>query len=110
MRPTLSPHIETLLQQLGTQLAALYGERLHRIVLYGSQARGDATEASDVDVMVVLEGDVDAWTEIQRMSEPALKVELEYEEMITLYPVSRDDFEREAIPVLVNARREGIEV
>lgn len=106
----LSPNIAVLLRALRQRLNALYGERLHAVVLYGSHARGEATEASDVDVMVVLEEEINAWTEIQRMSELALDVEIEHEEMITLYPVSRDDFEHETIPVLANARREGIEV
>ena len=44
---------------LHARLATLYGERLHAVVLYGSHARGDATDASGVDVVVVLQGDVD---------------------------------------------------
>jgi hypothetical protein len=46
--------------KLRTQLAALYGERLHAVVLYARRPAGMPPEASDVDVMVVLEGDVDA--------------------------------------------------
>lgn len=36
------------------RLGVLYGDRLHRVVLYGSRARGDAAPDSDVDVLVVL--------------------------------------------------------
>ena len=44
---------------LGRFAAALrerFGERLCEVVLFGSRARGDAHEDSDVDVLVVIEG------------------------------------------------------
>jgi predicted nucleotidyltransferase len=97
-----------LLRDLRGRLEDLYGERLHAVVLYGSYARGEATPESDVDVMVVLEGEVDAWAEIQRMAKSALEVELEYEEMVTLYPVSQGDFDQASQSVLMRARREGV--
>ena len=106
----LAPHIESLLRDLRTRLEALYGDRLHAVVLYGSYARGEESPESDVDVMVVLEDEVDPWREIRRMSEPGLEVELEYEEMVTLYPVSQEDFERQSCSVLADAHREGIPV
>ena len=34
----------------------LYGNRLKHIILYGSYARGSATEDSDIDLLIVLEG------------------------------------------------------
>jgi hypothetical protein len=60
--------------------------------------------------MVVLEGDVDAWEELQRMSEPVYDLELETEEMITLYPISRSEFENHDTPLLMNVHREGVKV
>ena len=35
-------------------LKTLYGEQLDKIVLFGSQARGDATPESDIDILIVL--------------------------------------------------------
>jgi len=108
MPATLSPHIEALLHDLRGRLEALYGERLHAVVLYGSYARGEATPDSDVDVMVVLEGEVDAWAEIQRMSEDAYEVSSSYEELVTIYPVARSEFESTQTSVVSAARAEGV--
>ena len=39
-------------------LREIYGPRLKRLILFGSQARGEATPDSDVDVLVVLDGKI----------------------------------------------------
>ncbi len=46
-------------EALGRFRAALrerFGDRLRELVLFGSQARGEATEESDVDLLVIVEG------------------------------------------------------
>jgi len=43
-----------LLQELKVCLQKLYGDRLYTLILFGSQARGEATKNSDIDVMAVL--------------------------------------------------------
>jgi predicted nucleotidyltransferase len=40
---------------LASWLRARFGSRLTRVVLFGSHARGEASEHSDVDVLVVVE-------------------------------------------------------
>ncbi|MCL2220129.1 MAG: nucleotidyltransferase domain-containing protein [Chitinispirillia bacterium] len=38
-----------------SELKSLLGEKLRRVILYGSYARGDFHEESDVDIMVLLD-------------------------------------------------------
>ncbi len=49
---------QAILTDLRNRLTELYGPRIDRLLLFGSQARGDAVDGSDVDVLVVLHGDV----------------------------------------------------
>jgi predicted nucleotidyltransferase len=46
--------LKPLLNEFRQALIQYYGDRLSKIILYGSQARNDATENSDIDVMIVL--------------------------------------------------------
>lgn len=58
--------VRLALEELKQELVKLYGERLRGIYLYGSYARGDFTEDSDVDVLIVLRGEVNPYREIAR--------------------------------------------
>ena len=64
----MDPQIRGILCELRSELEQLYGERLVRLVLFGSRARGDADPDSDIDVLVVLRGPVESYQEIERVS------------------------------------------
>ena len=102
--------LHTILTQLCRHLEALYGNRLSRIVLYGSQARDEAGPDSDIDLLVVLRGTVDLCAEIDRTEYLISKMSLDYNVVIACVFVSQDEFERERSPLLLNIRREGIAV
>ncbi|HWZ68691.1 MAG TPA: nucleotidyltransferase domain-containing protein [Stellaceae bacterium] len=48
----------------------MYGERLERVVLFGSRARGDAHENYDYDVAVFLHDMADRWQEFRPPGRP----------------------------------------
>lgn len=49
MRSTTEPlDKSTLLARIKSRLQAVYGDRLRGVILYGSEARGEATPDSDV--------------------------------------------------------------
>jgi predicted nucleotidyltransferase len=89
-------------------LQRLYGPRLVSLVLYGSQARGDAEEGSDIDVLVVLEGPVRPGQEIAHTGVDVAEVSLAHNVAVACMFVSREQFEHEQSPLLINVRREGV--
>src|SRR5437870_387499 len=60
------PADDPVLIRFRAALDALYGDRLERVVLFGSRARGDAREDSDYDVAVFLKDLPDRWRELDR--------------------------------------------
>lgn len=103
-----TPEIQSALAELKTGLLALYGERLVRLVLYGSVARGDARPDSDVDVLVVLSGPFDRTREIERIVEITYDILLDKGIHVSAHPMSEPDFLTRASPLLQNVRREGV--
>lgn len=99
-----------ILRDLRHRFEAIYAERLEQLLLYGSQARGDAAPGSDVDVLVVLRGPVSPCEEIARTLEDVADLSLEHGVVIACVFVSEDQFLRERSPLLLNVRRQGIAI
>lgn len=99
-----------ILKEFKAELEKLYGRRLKNIVLYGSWARGEATEDSDIDMAVVLEGDIKPGKEIDRMIDIITDINLKYGVLLSIYPVAEIDYLNLKSPLLMNVRREGVPV
>ena len=106
----LPKDLEEVLRQLELRLRDFYGERYAGLVLFGSYARGDWTEHSDVDLLLLLEGEVSSSREIMRAEDVVYPFALESGHLLTLVPVSIDTFYSSGEPLLINVRKEGINV
>jgi uncharacterized protein len=60
---------DKILRRFRAALDELYGDRIERVVLFGSRARGDAHEASDYDIAVFLKDLTDRWREFHRLAD-----------------------------------------
>jgi predicted nucleotidyltransferase len=85
-----------------------YQDNLESIILYGSQARDDAKEYSDIDILVVLKKAFNYREEIEKTSHFIADLSLEYDTVISRAFISTQRFYEENNPFLLNVRREGI--
>src|SRR6266508_863079 len=88
-------------------LRGLYGQRLRKVVLFGSWARGDAHPESDIDLLVLLDDVKDRMAEHRAMNDILYRHSLDNDTVVTALPVSSEDFERPRWPALIRARIEG---
>lgn len=102
--------IRGILETLRERLRALYGPRLRDVILFGSYARGDAEEGSDVDLMVVLDDFADERTEEGQIDPIAYELSLANDVVISLFVVRADEFRSRMSPLLLNVRREGVPI
>ena len=94
-------------EDFARHLKAKYGERIERIILFGSVARGDHREDSDVDLLV-LTGDT-SWDFRLQLASEAVEVLLREGLYISAKPMDPNDFERTEETLFGrNIRREGL--
>ena len=93
--------IKSILVELRAGLWEMYGDRLREVLLFGSQARGDAEPGSDIDVMVVLHGPVAPSREIPRVGALTTSLSLKHDAVLSCVFISSDRFDREQSPLLL---------
>ncbi|WKZ46698.1 MAG: nucleotidyltransferase domain-containing protein [Anaerolineales bacterium] len=102
--------IQTLLEELKKGLTSLYQDRLKGVYLYGSYARGDYEEGSDVDVLIVLDEYERAPIELTRTDDLVADLSLKYLTTISLMFMRENDWLTADKPLLRNVRVEGVPV
>lgn len=100
--------LQQILAHLHQELSAILKDQLDQVVLFGSQARGEAMPGSDIDVLVVVKDEPDYGDLIQRTSSTIGRLSLRYDVVISRAFVSRERYEHENSPFLINVRREGV--
>lgn len=102
--------LRRILRALRKELDTALGERMEKVILYGSQARGDARDDSDIDVLIVLKDDFKYRTMLKKTSKIVAKLSLDNDVVISRAFASRQQYEQSRMPFLMNVRREGIAI
>ncbi|HQU37535.1 MAG TPA: nucleotidyltransferase domain-containing protein [Anaerolineales bacterium] len=100
--------IKKILRELKKGLTELYGPRLKAVYLFGSYARGDYNQNSDLDVMIVLDTYTSYWNELVYSAELASDLSLEYNVTISRMIMTEEQWKQGDLPVLRNIRAEGV--
>ena len=107
----MHPVVEQIAWEYKTMLLDLYGDDLVELVLYGSYARGDQHEESDVDfAIVLLRPDVRPSAEILKTAPLASRLSLKYGLMISSLPVSLQKKQHSVQGLYRDIRKEGITI
>ena len=104
----MNERIHPILMELRTGLEQLYDDRLVGVIVFGSQARGDATSESDIDVLVVLRPPVDPSAERTRTIDLIARLCLEHNVVIGCIFVDEPRYYRKSGPFLRNVWHEGL--
>ena len=108
MNRRLPSTLRDLLHRLEAGLRELYAERFRGLLLFGSHARGDAREGSDIDLLLLLDGLVDPVREILRMEPVTWQLSLAEDVVLSVVPVSKEDFDRGEGLFLSTVRQEAV--
>ncbi len=102
--------LQIVMNRLKTGLSEILTDRLENVYLYGSQARGEARTGSDIDVIIILEGDFDYSEMLDQTIDLVADLSLEFDVVISRVFVSRERYKHEMSPFYMNVRREAVPI
>lgn len=108
----LNVHEEQAVQELKQEISAMLGNKLNQFILYGSKARGDFDQDSDIDLLIVVD-ELDAASD-DRIVELANDIELKYEVPISVHTRNTDYYLKQLNNrinlFMLNIKKDGITV
>jgi predicted nucleotidyltransferase len=91
------------------EVAEFYGDRLERVVLFGSRARGDARPDSDYDIAVFLRDMGGLWDELRPLSEITTVILIDTGAVISAKPFRATTYDQ-PLPLMREIRQDGVEL
>jgi predicted nucleotidyltransferase len=107
----MSKRPDKLINDFKQAMKDIYSDRLDKVILYGSYARGDSTEDSDIDFLVVLKDkQISASQEINRVGDVLWSLWDRSLINIHFLPMTAERFYHAKSPLLYWVRKEGKEI
>lgn len=105
--------ISDILYEYAQGIKKIFGKDLKKIILYGSYARGDYNESSDVDILILV--DLDDEKIKQKTSELAeynFEMEIKCDLQLSPVVINEEQFEywSDTLPFYKNILKEGIRI
>ena len=109
----MSENLTALLKRAVSEYKSIFGDSLVQVILYGSYARGDFDEESDIDIVALVHCDRETISDCSRaMAEFSSELDLDYGIMVSPSALPYDEFMRyrDDLPYYANIAREGVEL
>jgi predicted nucleotidyltransferase len=100
--------IRPLINQIKEHLMKMYGEKIKKVILYGSYVRREQTKDSDIDVLVVVDQSLNPFEVRDSLSDLLFDILLEEGELVSVIAVPEHFFEKYNSPFMLNVRKEGV--
>ena len=100
--------INDITQEIKRYLIDSYNEKVKHLIVYGSFARGDATEESDIDLLVVVDDQLDPIKVEDRLNDFLFQILIERGELISVLAIPERIYKQYNSPFLANVRQDGI--
>ena len=105
--------LKMILKKISEIYRTVYGEDIVKMVLYGSYARGDNQDDSDIDIVAIVRGErSDLQERLKMVWDISSDLELEYGTIVspTVIPLSEYEKYKDDLPYYRNIQNEGVDI
>ena len=105
--------LKLVLDKVCNQAKSVFGESLVAVKLYGSYARGDYDDESDIDIMIIADiSPEDREQSRKQLSDYIYDLDLEYEVLLSVFIQDNATYERykHSYPFFKNVEKEGVDL
>lgn len=99
--------VETIIQEFRREVKEIEDDNLKAILLFGSYARGDAEEGSDIDLLLIFRDKISPEAE-RAIRDISNALSLKYDVLVSEFFFTEKEFRQRNTPFLLNVRKEGI--
>ncbi len=104
----MDAHLAKILEPVKIFLLENYGLKVKEILLYGSQARGESTKNSDIDLLVVITDDLNRITVRNSLSDILWQILMDNDELVSVIVVPESFYNDYHSPFILTVKEEGI--
>lgn len=99
----------TMKEDLTQGVVDLFSDSILAIILYGSVARNDNTDESDIDIVIIIKNEMDDATKEQFIRWSA-ELDLRYDRVFSIIDIQEENMEKwgNVLPFYHNIQKEGI--
>lgn len=101
--------LDEMKEELVQGLTAIFQNNISMIILYGSVARNETTNESDIDIAIIIKKEMDDQTK-RRFISWAADMDIRYEKVFSIVDIQEDNMKKweRVLPFYQNIRKEGI--
>ena len=99
----------TMKNDLVQGLLDIFHSNITMIILYGSVARNEATDSSDIDIAIIMKSAMDSDTQNKFISGCA-EMDLRYDKVFSVIDIQAENMDKwgEILPFYKNVKKEGV--
>lgn len=100
--------LNEVLNRLVSGMKDIFGDNIFKIILYGSTARGTASDGSDIDIAVITSGYTNEMHD--QMIDLTVDLELGYDKVLSVVLINYDHFMEweNTLPFYLNVKKDGV--
>ena len=100
---------EKMKEDLICGLRLIFGNAIQKIILYGSVARNEATEESDIDIAIIMKKDMEE-AEKEQFLRWSAEMDIQYNKVFSIVDIQEEQLEKwgDILPFYKNIREEGV--